>query len=109
MDARLKTVVKDREINLESFMEVWSLLSSKGLLQALEASAGKKISLFIAEGAGGRVEMLLDVAAARVGVDLGQGVRWGRWTASGAGAQISLEDGGECRLTGTEPDSVFVG
>ena len=109
MNARLTTVVKDREINLESFMEVWPLLSHKGLLQALEACAGKKISLFVGEGADGRVEMLLDVDAARVGVDLGQGVRWGRWSASGDGVQISLEDGGECHLTGTEPDSVFVG
>jgi hypothetical protein len=109
MEARLKTVVKDQTIDLERFMEVWSLLSSKDLLQALEASAGKTVSLFICESQNARVELLLDVASARVGVDAGEGARWGRWSASGDQVRISLDDGSEYKLTGLDPGATFTG
>jgi hypothetical protein len=109
MEARLTTAVKDRAIDLESFMDVWSLLSSKDLLQALEASAGKTVSLFVFESKDARVEMLLDVASARVGVDLGKGARWGGWSASGDEIQISLDDGSVYKLSGLEPGATLSG
>jgi hypothetical protein len=107
MEARLTHAVHDRTIDLDSFIDVWPLLSSKELLQALEASAGKKICIFIGESADARVEMLLDVALGRVGIDAGQGVRWGKWLKSGDAVQIRFEDSSECSLSGTEPGAVF--
>ncbi|MBN2371810.1 MAG: hypothetical protein JXO72_15115 [Vicinamibacteria bacterium] len=109
METLLTTVVRDKAIDLDGFMEVWPLLSSKDLLQALESCSGKTVSLFLCESQDARAEMLLDVVSARVGVDFGEGVRWGRWREAEGGVQIKLEDGVEYTLSGLDVGAILSG
>jgi hypothetical protein len=106
VDFALASAVKNQSIDVDKFMELWALLSSQGLLQALEAAAGKTVSLYLFDPAAGgpKVEMLVDVTDGRAGVDRGDGARWGRWVAEGGSVRIVLDDGsGEYVLSGDDP------
>jgi hypothetical protein len=103
MQVTLTQAVERCLLDLERFLEVWPLLTSRDLLQALEALSGKTVSLYVAAPAGGdaRVELLVDCDAARAAIDAGSGARWGSWKTEAAGARLTLEDGsGDWQLAG---------
>jgi hypothetical protein len=100
----LTQVVERVTLDIESFLTVWPLLASRDLLQLLESSSGKRVSVYVAGPPEGpeRVEILLDCQAARAAVNSGSGLRFGQWTPDGSAVRIVLEDGsGDWQLTGT--------
>jgi ethanolamine utilization protein EutA (predicted chaperonin) len=95
MEATLSQAVERQPLDLDRFLELWPLLTSKPLLQALEAAAGRTVSLFVAAPAGGsRIEILVDHDAGRAAVDDGASCRWGAFSIEGEGCRIALEDAG---------------
>ena len=78
MQATLSQAIERCLLDLDRFLEVWPLLTSRDLLQALEACSGKTIHLFAAGTAPERIEILVDCDAGRAAVDTGTGARWGR-------------------------------
>jgi hypothetical protein len=94
VERRLDDAVEHLDLSLDRFLEVWPLLTSHDLLQALEACAGKPIDLYTSgpKDQAERVEILVDVTADRALVDAGAGGRWGRWSRTGSPARIELED-----------------
>jgi hypothetical protein len=106
MQTTLSHAVERVVLDVERFLEVWPLFTSHGLLQHLEASSGKTVSVYVAGPDQGpeRIEILLDCDAGRAALDSGSGLRLGSWLADGSGARIPLEDGsGEWHLSGTSP------
>ena len=100
MQATLSQVIERCLLDLDRFLEVWPLLTSRDLLQALEACSGKTIHLFAAGTAPERIEILVDCDAGRAAVDTGTGARWGTWQTSGPSACVALDDqSGEWRLS----------
>jgi hypothetical protein len=92
MQATLSQIVERCPLDLDRFLEVWPLVTSRDLLQALEACSGKTIHFFGTQAASERVEILVDCEAGRAAVDSGSGARWGTWQTSGPGACVTLDD-----------------
>jgi hypothetical protein len=102
MQCTVSQAIERCTLDLDRFLEIWPLLTSHDLLQALEACSGKTVSLCVATAAdgAGRVEILLDCDSGRAAVDAGSGGRWGQWQSDGDSARILLEDkSGEWRLS----------
>jgi hypothetical protein len=100
MQATLSQAIERCLLDLERFLEIWPLVTSRDLLQALEACSGKTISLFTAGEGPGRIEILVDCDKGRAAVDAGAGAHWGAWQPSGSGAHVLLDDhSGEWQLS----------
>jgi hypothetical protein len=109
MEPTLSIAVERCNLDLERFLELWPHLTSRDLLQILEASQGKNVGLFVYRSADApaAIEVLVDHDAARAAVDVGSGVRWGSCAADAPGYRISLDDrSGDWVLTGTEAGTV---
>ena len=102
METTITQAVERQSLDLDRFLELWPLLTSKHLLQALEAAAGKTVSLFVAASQGApRIEILVDHDDGRAAVDDGGGCRWGSYAEEGDGGTIVLDDrGGSWQLAG---------
>lgn len=100
MPTTLSQAIERCSLDLDRFLEVWPLLTSRDLLQVLEACAGKTIDFFGAGAPPERIEIVVDCDAGCAAVDAGSGARWGTWQPSGNGARVILEDGsGEWHLS----------
>ncbi len=102
MSATLTAAREKRKLDVDQFMDIWPLLTSRDLLQALEGCAGKTVSVLSAGAPGepGHVEFLVDHDGQRAMVDSGAGGKWGQWVAQDPGARLVLEDGA-WELSGT--------
>jgi hypothetical protein len=102
METTITQAVEHQSLDLDRFLELWPLLTSKHLLQALEAAAGKTVSLFVAAPEGvQRVEILVDHDDGRAAVDDGSGCRWGSYAEEGNGGTVTLDDAsGSWQLAG---------
>jgi hypothetical protein len=107
MGTTLTQAVERQVLDLDHFLQLWPLLTSRPLLQALEADAGRTVSVFVAAPErGARIEVLVDHDAGRAAIDDGTGCRWGSFATEGDGGRITLEDGsGSWQLTGRSPGS----
>ncbi len=103
MESTLSIAVERCSLDLERFLELWPHLTSRDLLQALEACQGKSVGLFVAAPGDNpaRVEILVDHEAGRAAVDNGTGAKWGPCAAEASGVRITLDDSsGEWILSG---------
>ena len=110
METTLSTAVERCALDLERFLELWPHLTSRDLLQALEACQGKSVGVFVSavDGSPTRVEILVDHDAGRAAVDSGSGAKWGPCVAEASGLRITLDDSsGDWILAGTSPGATL--